>query len=223
MIDRLRNTWFFYTLYFVLFGLSVVFYLFKSHGEFVVLLNSWHNPVWDFFFRYWTHTGSFYFFIAAILLLIIFKRRYGLVLSMVGIAVSLVTSIFKFLIFPDVPRPKVFFEGQRILAEVEGVELLDFHSFPSGHSMAAFALATFFALMLKNKNYSFLLLVLASLTALSRSYLSQHFLIDIMAGSLIGVLIATAYYIGFERYLNKENAVEENTAEEDLASLDLSD
>ncbi|MEQ6166871.1 MULTISPECIES: phosphatase PAP2 family protein [unclassified Ekhidna] len=221
MINRLRNTRSFYISYLCLFGLSVIFYFYQSHGDFVIWLNSLHNPIWDFFFRYWTHTGSVYFFIAAILILVFLKRRYGLILSMVGIGVSLVSSFFKFVVFPDTPRPSIFFEGQEILAKVEGVQMLDLNSFPSGHAMAAFALATFIALMLQNNGYSLLLLTMACLTALSRVYLAQHFLIDIMAGSLIGIIIATAYYVGFEKYLNKETITEINTPDEDLDKMNL--
>ncbi|WP_424962036.1 phosphatase PAP2 family protein [Ekhidna sp.] len=221
MINHLRNTRSFYIIYLCLFGLSCIFYSYQSHGDFVIWLNSLHNPIWDFFFRYWTHTGSVYFFIATILVLIFLKRRFGLILSMVGIGVSLVSSFFKFVVFPDIPRPSLFFEGQEILAKVEGVHLLGLNSFPSGHAMAAFALATFIALMLQKNSYSVLLLTMACLTALSRVYLAQHFLIDIMAGSLIGIIIATAYYVGFEKYLNKETITEINTPDEDLDKINL--
>lgn len=134
----------------------------------------------------------------------------------------LVSSFFKFVLFPDVPRPSIFFEGHKILALVDGVQMLDLNSFPSGHSIAAFALGTFISLMLQKNSYSLMLFVMASLTALSRVYLAQHFLIDIMAGSLIGIIIATAYYIGFERYLNKEIITETNP-DRDLEQLDLND
>lgn len=223
MMNRFRNTKSFYISYLCLFGLSIIFYFYQSHGDFVVWLNSLHNPVWDFFFKYWTHTGSVYFFVIVVLLLVFLRRRYGLILSMVGIGVSLVSSFFKFVVFPDTPRPSIFFEGQEILAKVEGVHMMNLNSFPSGHAMAAFALATFIALMLQSKNYSLLLFVMACLTALSRVYLAQHFLIDIMAGSVIGIIIATAYYIGFEKYLNKEIISEINTPDEDLNKMDLNE
>ena len=222
MINRLKNIQSFYLSYLCLFGMALISFLYQNHGDFVILLNQLHNPVWDFFFKYWTHTGSTYFFIVAIFLLIFLRRRYGFILSLVGVTVILVSSFFKFVLFPDVPRPSIFFEGQKILAIVDGVQMLDLNSFPSGHSIAAFALGTFISLMLQKNSYSLMLLVMASLTALSRVYLAQHFLIDILAGSLIGIIIATGYYIGFEKYLNKE-IVSETDPDQDLEKLNLND
>ena len=69
--------------------------------------------------------------------------------------------------------------------------------------------------------YSIIFLLTATLTGLSRIYLAQHFLLDVMAGSLIGVIIATAFYIGFERYLNNESTKGTNTPDEDLEAMDL--
>jgi len=171
-----------------------------------LLLHGLHNPAGDFFFTYWTHTGSVYFFVVVVVILILLRRRHGFILSIVGIGVGLVTGFFKYVLCPDVPRTTAYFEGQGILVPVEGVPMLASYSFPSGHSMAAFALATYFALMLQSKGYSALLIVMAFLTALSRIYLGQHFLVDALAGSMIGVIIATAFYMRFEKYLNRAGA-----------------
>lgn len=222
MINRLRNTSLFFIPYLCLFGLSTVFYFYQSHGDFVLWLGSLHNPIWDFFFKYWTHTGSTGFFIVTIALLLVIRRRYGLVLSLVGITILLADKFFKYVLFSDTPRPTVFFEKE-MLSLVDGVEMLSTSSFPSGHSMGSFGLATFIVLMLQNNNFSLLLFVGASLTALSRIYLAQHFLIDTMAGSLLGIIIATSFYMSFEKYLNRELTSKVNTPDEDLAEMNLED
>ena len=61
-------------------------------------------------------------------------------------------------------------------------------SFPSGHSASSFAVAT----MLSSFYPEVLPLsfALASLVALSRVYLGEHFLSDIVAGSALGIVIA---------------------------------
>lgn len=221
MIDRLKNTSSFYIPYLVLFGLSMIFFFYQSHGEFVLWLNKLHNPVWDFFFKYWTHTGDGIFFSVIAIALLIFKRKVGIVLSLIGISVGLTSLFFKQVLFPSVPRPSIFFRDQEILRLVEGVDLLSQYSFPSGHAMTAFALATFIALILQSNNYSMLLLIAGCLAAISRVYLAQHFLIDIMAGSLMGVIIATSFYMAFEKYLNGENQDQENTPDQDLEEMNL--
>ena len=221
MIDRLRNTSLFYIPYLCLFTLSVAYFLYKSHGEFVLWLNSLHNPVWDFFFKYWTHTGDEIFFGIVVIILITIKRRFGFILGLTGIGVAGISLFFKYVLFPETPRPIIYFRGHEVLEVVDGVNVLSQYSFPSGHSMAAFALAVFIALMLQNNNYASVLLIGATLTAISRVYLSQHFLIDIMAGSLLGTATGTIFYVGFEKYLNREQTGEVNTPDEDLEEMDL--
>lgn len=221
MINRLRNTSSFYIPYLALLCLAIVFYFYQEHGDFVLWLNSLHNPIWDFFFKYWTYTGHGVFFTIIAIGLIFLNKRFGLVLSLIGITIGGITAFFKEVLFDEAPRPRIFFEGQKLLDFVDGVNVLSFHSFPSGHAMGVFGLATFFSLMLQNNKYSMLLLTGASFTAISRIYLAQHFLIDIMAGSLAGVIISTAFYMSFEKYLNKEDTERIKSPDEDLADIDL--
>ena len=69
-----------------------------------------------------------------------------------------------------------------------------FFSFPSGHTVSAFALFAFFAFLSKNK-YGFIWLIFAVLTAFSRIYLCQHFLIDTFAGSVIGTVTCMVFWV----------------------------
>ena len=62
----------------------------------------------------------------------------------------------------------------------------EFISFPSGHSVTAFALA--FVLSRAYPRYAFLFYGLAGLVALSRVYLAKHFPSDVVAGAAIGLL-----------------------------------
>lgn len=61
-----------------------------------------------------------------------------------------------------------------------------FISFPSGHSVTAFALA--FVLARTYPRYAFLFYGLAVLVALSRVYLAKHFPSDVVAGAALGLL-----------------------------------
>src|ERR1700728_2260967 len=68
----------------------------------------------------------------------------------------------------------------------------DKYSFPSGHSITAFAVAISLGLF-----YPFLwslLLVVAFLIAVSRIILGMHFLSDVLAGSAIGVTLGVISY-----------------------------
>ncbi|SNT16582.1 Membrane-associated phospholipid phosphatase [Ekhidna lutea] len=221
MINRLRNTSTFFIPYLILFGIALIFFFYQSHGDFVLWLNDLHNPIWNFFFKYWTHTGSVFFYAAVAIFFIVVRRRFGIMLSIIGVTIAAISFLFKQVLFNTSPRPRIYFEGQKLLDFVDGVNVLSFHSFPSGHSMAVFAMASFLAFMFQNRQHSWLLLIGASLTAVSRVYLSQHFLIDIMAGSLIGLIVSTSFYMAFEKYLNREKTGAFNTPDEDLEELDL--
>ncbi len=74
----------------------------------------------------------------------------------------------------------------------------DRYSFPSGHSITAFAVAVPLGLF-----YPYLqttLLAVACLIAISRIVLGMHFLSDVIAGSAIGVLLGVASFYVFTIY-----------------------
>lgn len=221
MENKLKNTSLFFIGYLLLFVLAMIFFIYQQHGDFVLWLNSLRNPIWDFFFRYWTHTGDELFFVAVVGVVFYFNRRHGLVLAITGISVLLVSLFFKLILFPEVLRPIQHFQAEGILNLVEGVTAKDTHSFPSGHSMAAFALASHLALMIQRKDYSILFLVAAVLTGISRVYLLQHFLIDIMAGSLLGMILSVSCFMVFENYLGNVTKNERNSPDKDLEKMDL--
>jgi membrane-associated phospholipid phosphatase len=72
--------------------------------------------------------------------------------------------------------------------------LLTSRSFPSGHATSAFAIFLAVALISGNRYVKVLCFIFACLVAFSRVYLSQHFLIDIIAGSMIGCIGTLAVY-----------------------------
>ena len=88
----------------------------------------------------------------------------------------------------NAPRPRIFFEQGQYLHFIDGVSLSGVSSFPSGHTATAFAIATVLVLFMKNRNRQVLVLVMALLVGYSRIYLAQHFILDILIGSIIGVI-----------------------------------
>lgn len=189
------NAWFLST-FVAVFIAGFVLWAVYDKADSHILLNSWHTPRLDIFFKYFTEIGGglpAYVGIAALLLSI----RGGLDILLSQLLSLILTHAVKYSV--AAPRPVTFFSeiGRQMPDVVEGVYLNTVHSFPSGHTSAVFAFCMCLAAMLPKK-YKWLgcaLCIIAALGSYSRIYLSQHFLEDTLAGALIGILSAAAIHI----------------------------
>jgi membrane-associated phospholipid phosphatase len=82
------------------------------------------------------------------------------------------------------------------LVFTEGVKVNQYNSFPSGHTSAAFAMALAIAFWYNDSKLSIFMVFLAIFVGLSRIYLQQHFVEDVMGGAVIG-LVAAMFASGF--------------------------
>jgi membrane-associated phospholipid phosphatase len=163
-----------------------------------------HNtPFLDFFFSKITFLGNGIFVVILCIILLFFRFKHTLLLFSTFIISGIAVQLIKRFVFPGMPRPNIYFKGIFDLHFVKGVEILHSFSFPSGHSATAFALCLSLSLLTKNKIQQVLLFIAACLIAYSRIYLSQHFLIDAVAGSFIGVIVTLVYYY-FHLKINAE-------------------
>lgn len=113
----------------------------------------------------------------------------GFFLILLSFIISgLLAQILKNFAFPGAMRPVAFFDGIYNLHIIHGVKMLRSHSFPSGHSASAFALFFALAHITRRWHWEIFFLLMAFAVAYSRVYLSQHFLIDILAGSFLGII-----------------------------------
>jgi len=163
--------------------------------------NAHHAPFWDFFFKYLTYVGDGVFVVIAITVigLILVRSRgwrplfYGwLILFLSGGAAQLLKRVF----FSDALRPSAFLKSNT-LHLIDGVQMHAHHSFPSGHTTAAFAFFGYLSILLCGKKpiLQVVMALSAGLVAFSRMYLSQHFLEDLLAGMLLGTLFVLVFLI----------------------------
>lgn len=193
------NRWFFccYLLFFFA-GLAVV--LARGKAGAFLLLNPYHRSPLDLFFTNYTYLGDGLFALAVILVLAI-RRRYPAACEVLiaFLLSALVAQILKNVF--SMPRPREFFnQGQYegpYTYFIQGVTLRGFSSFPSGHSTSIFALATMLAMLGSGKHWNWLYLFAAIAVGYSRIYLGQHFLNDVLAGSMTGVIVAVAVHCLF--------------------------
>lgn len=156
-----------------------------------LFFNSLVTPLLNDFFKYATYIGDGIFIIPLIVFMLFFNVQKSLTILFAYLVSAAVTQTIKHTFFDDYDRPTLIFQQHNIaLNMVKGVDLNIHHSFPSGHTTAAFSLFFCLSFFAKNNYTKVACFVAALLVAFSRVYLSQHFFEDITVGSLIGVLFS---------------------------------
>jgi len=157
-------------------------------------VNSWEPPRWmRAYVIAATRAGDGWLWYAMGIVILLFggEARFR-ALGAAGIAAFLSTVLFKVL---------KRFTGRRRPCEIHPhcwATLLppDQFSFPSGHTMTAFAVAL--PLLLFYPELSAGLLFCAVSIALSRILLGMHFLSDVVAGAILGIGLGCASFLAFQ-------------------------
>ena len=189
----LQQNWF-YVPYIIVMIICGFFLIQFSKADVHIWLNQYHSAFFDIFFRVLTNFGDGILLPLYITIMLMIRFRHAVFLVVVFLLSGLVVQLLKRFVFADVARPMKYFEGTHHLYLIKGVHQYCCNSFPSGHSATAFGIFLCFAMVAKQNWLKFLLFIFACLIAYSRVYLSQHFLIDAMGGSFIGVITAIACY-----------------------------
>lgn len=178
-------------------GFQIVLY---PKGNLVLWCCSLRTLESDFIFKYITFLGDGWAFVAVSLFLLFFvKARWGIISIFTYAFSGLLAQFFKKIVFGPLPRPLKYFEGIAELVPVEGMHNAFSHSFPSGHTTTAFALFALIAFFYNtNKFVAVACFIMAALTAFSRIYLAQHFVEDVLAGTILGLVCCTLFYFWFE-------------------------
>lgn len=157
-------------------------------------INSWHTAWGDAAFPWITELANGW--VPVVLALVMLRHSWRAFLMMaLGTGLAAITvQLLKHLVFDGFDRPSMYLEYMPDLALVAGFDLHIHNSFPSGHSTAAFSMCLALAVIIGKRGPALLLALGASLLALSRVYLSQHFTEDIVAGAALGSMVATAVY-----------------------------
>jgi membrane-associated phospholipid phosphatase len=165
-------------------------------------INSHHSVVFDVLFWICSTLGSGWGLIPAYLVFILLTAKKSRVRAIiVASAVTLLAGgILSTWIKMNVdrPRPTIYFKAPPTdtpLADMErAFAVHNFgpryrtHSFPSGHTWTAFAVATLMMLFFGRKYWWTYLI--AAMIGYSRAYLGVHFPLDVLAGALCGTLLA---------------------------------
>ncbi|MEN8249209.1 MAG: phosphatase PAP2 family protein [Bacteroidota bacterium] len=184
--------------YFFGYALSLILFLLPqlsyNQKELFLLINEYNSPSLDFKFYWLTHVGDGLAFTLLIVVLLFFSYSKALIGLITFLSTSLLAQIIKRGLFSDAIRPFGELSTSYNLHVPDGVTTITFYSFPSGHTVTAFAIATFVILSFPNKKTSLLVLLIAWLVGYSRIYLTHHYPIDVWVGSIIGTLGALLIY-----------------------------
>lgn len=176
---------------------GLILYIMEGQIGSHMLLNGLHTPLLDRFFEDFTYIGGGFPSYLGIFFLLFVSLRSGLYILLSQGVGTLITHAIKFSV--AAPRPVTLFaeKGLELPPTVEGLFLNPHYSFPSGHTMAIFALCMCLSAMLPKKYspWGIAFSLIAILGAYSRVYLSQHFLEDLLLGAVIGICTAAALYI----------------------------
>lgn len=184
---------------FLLFGFWFV--LNTEKGTLVRFFALHRTPLWNEFFRYLTYLGDGLMVGVVCLIALLVRYRYSLILLVVGLGQLVLSAFFKRVVFGNMPRPRWYFEGQIELGWlIEGVDVHTHYSFPSGHTITAFGLALFISMMVDKKWVTIACTILAIAVGLSRVYLFQHFLEDVLMGSVIGTVNTALIFYAFANW-----------------------
>ena len=193
----LKNSLFFLIPYAIILLASGFILAIYSKPDIHIWLNRYNSGFSDWVFSHVTFLGDGIFVICIALVLLFYSLRSSVFLLTSYLSTGLVVQILKRIVFADYLRPVKYFNDTVQLHLVDGVRLLNGHSFPSGHSASAFALFLSLAVISRNRYIQVICFILACTVAYSRVYLSLHFLVDIFAGSMIGVIGTLTLYIVF--------------------------
>lgn len=166
-------------------------------------INSVHTSWLDVLMRYWTYLGDGVVVAVIVLMMLLLSIRKFFITGLAYIFGGLAAQVLKKGFFHDFPRPVKYFDIHNIdfnLYLIEGLHMHGNFSFPSGHTATAFAVFFCLACFIRRPLYQLLLFILALGVAYSRVYLSQHFLMDVVAGSLVGILMGWLSWMWIHKY-----------------------
>lgn len=171
--------------------------------QLLLWINDQRSAWGDWLFPLLTRGGEIYgFLLALVLLATVGQLRRGLAILPLGLSIAGVAYLFKKLF--QHPRPARLLPELGLWSQIEPLPHIHLHtgynSFPSGHTLTAFALLGFVALSWPYKRGGALALFgLALGVGISRVYLLQHFFKDIYLGAMLGTTLAWGMYWWVER------------------------
>lgn len=182
--------------------LGLAFSLTADKSQFLFWLAKHRSTFADYFFYYATKFGELEGYVLCGLL--IWFSSWKKMVTVPALGAIVLGASYTLKSFFQHERPSIYLEriGYDGPMAVLGYPLLTgHHSFPSGHSMGAWALFTLVAALTKKTWVSVLCLFLAFSVSISRVYLLAHFLEDVVSGAMVGIVLGYGVYYAYVRWI----------------------
>ncbi|MGZ5285965.1 MAG: phosphatase PAP2 family protein [Flavisolibacter sp.] len=199
-----------FSLILVLIVAVYVFYFGKE--EAFLHINKYNHPALDKLFQYWTYLGDGIIWVPLFVYVLAFKRKFFIAILASLIICTFITHFLKRVVFADELRP-VLALGKEKIHIIEGFKPHTNNSFPSGHTSTAFTLALLLAYLAKNRFWVFFFPVVAFFVGYSRVYLAQHFVTDVFAGMLIGIVSSYLSLLVYKKFRERQISRQEKRKE----------
>jgi membrane-associated phospholipid phosphatase len=190
-----------FSVYLLLGGLSFMGY---RQGVEVVYSSTHHSPWANVFFVLCSQLAEGWGMLWVGVGLLLWQLRYAVIYVIDIAMLGAVSQGLKHFVFADHMRPAVVIGSHQSLDYIQGVDILQAYSFPSGHTATAFGVCFLLAIFFKKSGVSAGLLVIAMLVGTSRIYLLQHFWVDVYFGSITGVMVTAIVYVLTRGILHSE-------------------
>ncbi|MFC4666092.1 phosphatase PAP2 family protein [Falsiporphyromonas endometrii] len=167
-----------------------------------LLLNSHHSAYGDALIYLFSAPQTWFGVWLAFILLLFYKkpaREAVLVIIAMGLTILICDQLTSHIIKPLCMRPRpTHYPGVEDIVKT----VYNYRGYPYGfvssHAANFFGLATFTALLFKNRWYSIYIFLIATAVCYTRIYMGVHFITDIVPGAIIGILIGWLIYLCYK-------------------------
>ena len=170
-------------------------------GDTLLAINKLRTPFLDVFFKIGTHFAEPVAYVAVVLIVAAFSYRRAIFCAVAGAVAGISAGLLK-AYFSEARPMRWFFDNfpemwnTLVRFETEWTSWAETSSFPSGHTASAFALYGFLSFNARTRRHWVALgcFLIAAMVGYSRIYLLYHFLRDVTAGALLGLLCGVVTY-----------------------------
>lgn len=176
--------------------LAVFVFIYGKDRSFL-MINGHYSTQADYFFNWVTFLGEWILWVPLFGYALFYRRDFLIAVLVALLVCTLLTRLGKDILYAGEPRPL------RLLKDLaRAVPVLKHNnyenSFPSGHTSTAFTTSLLLAYVLRGKWASFVFPLVAFLVGYSRVYLAQHFVTDVAAGTIVGIISSYSALLAYE-------------------------